>query len=64
MEIYEVKKKPFRYVYKHHLNDAGWFLKADDESFHLRYYLYSYSINVPIYLAGRLMIHMAQISRN
>ncbi|KAK7482749.1 hypothetical protein BaRGS_00026047 [Batillaria attramentaria] len=43
----------FRYVYKHHLNDADWFMKADDDTYvimeNLRYFLSSYNTEKPVY---------------
>ncbi|KAG5666439.1 hypothetical protein PVAND_014467 [Polypedilum vanderplanki] len=46
-------KEAFKYVYKNHLNDYDWFMKADDDTYmiveNLRHFLFSYSSNQPIY---------------
>lgn len=41
------------YIYKHHINDADWFIKADDDSFiileNLRYFVSKYNSSQPHY---------------
>ncbi|CAG5130207.1 unnamed protein product [Candidula unifasciata] len=45
--------KGFRYIYEHHLNDADWFMKADDDTYviveNLRYFLSSQNTSEPVY---------------
>ncbi|KAM3858203.1 glycoprotein-N-acetylgalactosamine 3-beta-galactosyltransferase 1 [Diretmus argenteus] len=49
--------RAFQYVHRHHLNDADWFLKADDDTFvvidNLRYTLSKYDPEKPLYLGRR-----------
>ncbi|XP_073821328.1 glycoprotein-N-acetylgalactosamine 3-beta-galactosyltransferase 1-like [Musca autumnalis] len=50
-------KEAFKYIYKHHLNEADWFFKADDDTYtiveNMRFLLYPYSPNTPIYFGCR-----------
>ncbi|CAJ1084147.1 glycoprotein-N-acetylgalactosamine 3-beta-galactosyltransferase 1 [Xyrichtys novacula] len=47
----------FRYIHKHHMDDADWFLKADDDTFlvveNLRYLLSKFDKEKPLYMGKR-----------
>ncbi|XP_034560315.1 glycoprotein-N-acetylgalactosamine 3-beta-galactosyltransferase 1 [Notolabrus celidotus] len=47
----------FRYIHRHHMDDADWFLKADDDTFvvveNLRYLLSRFDTEKPWYLGRR-----------
>lgn len=53
-------KEALAYLAKNHIDDADWFLRADDNTFmvmeNLRYMLYSYPSNLPLYLHSNFMI--------
>ncbi|XP_021346821.1 glycoprotein-N-acetylgalactosamine 3-beta-galactosyltransferase 1-B-like isoform X2 [Mizuhopecten yessoensis] len=54
----------FKYIYKNHINDADWFLKADDDTYvvveNLRHLLSSYSPKDPVFLGQRFQRHVKQ----
>lgn len=55
-------KLAYRYVYDHHLDDAEWFVKADDDTYmiieNLRYMLLSFNASEPMYFGCRFKPHV------
>ena len=53
----EKTMQAFRYLYSHHLDDADWFLKADDDTYviveNLRYFLSSQNSSRPVCFGHR-----------
>ncbi|XP_076611285.1 glycoprotein-N-acetylgalactosamine 3-beta-galactosyltransferase 1 isoform X2 [Chaetodon auriga] len=56
--------RAFQYVHQHHLDEADWFLKADDDTFvvieNLRYILSKYNTEKPLYLGRRFTPFISQ----
>lgn len=50
----------FKYVYEHHLNEADFFLKADDDSYmiveNLRYLLEGYTGDDPVHFGSKFLL--------
>ncbi|XP_036338273.1 glycoprotein-N-acetylgalactosamine 3-beta-galactosyltransferase 1-like [Rhagoletis pomonella] len=51
--LWHKTRAAFNYISDHHLDDADWFLKADDDSYfimeNLRAFLYQFSPDAPVY---------------
>lgn len=56
--------RAFQYIHRHHLDEADWFLKADDDTFvvveNLRYTLSKFDPERPVYLGRRFAPFISQ----
>lgn len=56
--------RAFQYIYEHHLHEADWFLKGDDDTFvvveNLRYTLSKYDTEKPLYFGRRFAPFVSQ----
>lgn len=56
--------RAFQYIYQNHLDDADWFLKADDDTFvvvqNLRYFVSKLDTEKPVYLGRRFFPFIKQ----
>ncbi|XP_005170092.1 glycoprotein-N-acetylgalactosamine 3-beta-galactosyltransferase 1 isoform X1 [Danio rerio] len=63
-QLYWKTIRAFQYIHKHHLDDADWFLKADDDTFvvieNLRHSLSKHSSEDPLYFGRRFRPFVAQ----
>lgn len=57
-------KEAFKYLYKKHLNEYDWFMKADDDTYviveNLRYFLHDKDPKSPIYYGRRFKPYVTQ----
>ncbi|XP_022087177.1 glycoprotein-N-acetylgalactosamine 3-beta-galactosyltransferase 1-like [Acanthaster planci] len=62
--LWNKTKSSFRYIFKHHLNDADWFMKADDDTYviveNLRLFLQDKNSSAPVYYGHRFRPYIRQ----
>lgn len=63
-QLYWKTIRAFHYVYEHHMNEADWFLKADDDTYvvvdNLRWILSNHTPEEPIYFGKRFKPYSKQ----
>lgn len=62
--LWSKTRAAFEYIYKNHLDDADWFIKADDDTYviveNLRYFLSSQNSSKPVYFGCRFKPYVHQ----
>jgi len=62
--LWDKTKQAYAYLYKNHLEDADWFLKADDDTYivveNLRYMLQPYNASEPVYFGCKFKPYVKQ----
>lgn len=62
--LWEKTKAAFAEVYKNHMDDADWFMKADDDTYvvveNLRYFLQSQNSSDPVYFGHKFKPYVKQ----
>ncbi|XP_037959689.1 glycoprotein-N-acetylgalactosamine 3-beta-galactosyltransferase 1-like [Teleopsis dalmanni] len=62
--LWRKTREAAKYIYDHHLDEADWFLKADDDTYviveNLRAFLYQFSSESPVYFGCKFKPHVRQ----
>ncbi|XP_068151030.1 glycoprotein-N-acetylgalactosamine 3-beta-galactosyltransferase 1-like isoform X2 [Drosophila tropicalis] len=57
-------KEAYKYIYANHINEADWFLKADEDTYtiveNMRYMLYPYNPETPVYFGCKFKPYVKQ----